>query len=366
MTGNRSRTDFAAWMTPGWTRRLGIFAAILSVIAQSSLVVPGALRPGLPSVLFSASVLGITVLATALSLRYRWRRCLFPLLVINANIVCGVAGWASYDPLRFASPVMLVIPMIFAAMLLGRGPFMLQCALTPFVLGVATVRAYDDLLIWGIQVAWNTTALVLTGYGTWMLRRRAEQSLIRVRELSNTDPLTGLANRRFVDDHAPIFVAGAVREKQWVAAFVLDLDHFKEINDSHGHQVGDNVLLAVADAVRGCVRAADVAARTGGEEILVLSWVDGRLDAERMAARLHATVGSVRVPTDEGPPVRPTCSVGVAVAEAAAGEGAEWIWRLTAAADASLYQAKHAGRDRWVFAPGSGDRARVHRSATQN
>jgi diguanylate cyclase (GGDEF)-like protein len=128
---------------------------------------------------------------------------------------------------------------------------------------------------------------------------------------------------------------------------VLDLDHFKRLNDAHGHAAGDAVLRAVAQSLSTTVRPADVLARTGGEEIVVLGLVGDPDEAGRLAERLRAAVATCQ--TAEGHGV--TASIGVALTRPADGEDpTAALWRLIDRADVAMYEAKQAGRDR-VSAP---------------
>ena len=168
-------------------------------------------------------------------------------------------------------------------------------------------------------------------------------SLQRERELAATDPLTGLYNRRYLVEQAPRIWRQARRDGTRVAAMVLDLDHFKRLNDAHGHAAGDAVLRAVAGALSSSVRPADVLARTGGEELVVLGMVSDGAEAARLAERLRAAVAASR--TDAGHAV--TASIGVALTRPVDGEVAgDALWRLVDRADAAMYEAKQQGRDR--------------------
>jgi diguanylate cyclase (GGDEF)-like protein len=130
---------------------------------------------------------------------------------------------------------------------------------------------------------------------------------------------------------------------------VLDLDHFKRLNDAHGHAAGDAALRAVADSLTATVRPADVLARTGGEELVVLGLVSDPDEASRLAERLRRAVAATN--TDDGHTV--TASIGIALTRPVDGEDApDALWRLIDRADVAMYEAKQAGRDRvasvWV------------------
>lgn len=161
------------------------------------------------------------------------------------------------------------------------------------------------------------------------------------------DTLTGLATRRAVQEALPRLVAQASRAGEPVAALMLDLDHFKNVNDTYGHEVGDHVLGAVGTAISGSIRAADLAGRFGGEEFVV--FLPGtRLEGAIVAAeKIRAAIARIRIP--DGPP-EVTASVGVAVLPDDAADAAA----LLRIADRALYEAKRAGRNRVARAT-SGD-----------
>jgi diguanylate cyclase (GGDEF)-like protein len=124
---------------------------------------------------------------------------------------------------------------------------------------------------------------------------------------------------------------------------VLDLDHFKRLNDAHGHAAGDAVLRSVANSLAASVRPADVLARTGGEELVVLGLVSDAAEAGRLAERLRAAVAASRSEAGHGV----TASVGVALTRTVDGEDPRnALWRLVDRADAAMYEAKQQGRDR--------------------
>ena len=172
------------------------------------------------------------------------------------------------------------------------------------------------------------------------LRRRTEE-LDRV---SRTDHLTGLFNRRHLDEHLHSVAASSRRHAFPVALLLVDVDHFKRVNDAYGHVVGDEVLIDVARRFTAGVRTEDVVGRWGGEEFLVLlphTDLDG---ARALAERLRTAVAVAPV---EGPvgPVPVTVSIGGSVT-VRRGADAEALLRV---ADENLYAAKAAGRDRVVL-----------------
>jgi len=178
-------------------------------------------------------------------------------------------------------------------------------------------------------------------------RERALSNACRVaRDEAYRDKLTGLFNRRYFDQALARQLSCALQEGGTVALVLMDLDHFKRINDLHGHAVGDEVLWQVGRAVAREVReGTDVAARYGGDELAVIGPNTDLLGAQGMAERIRARVAGLRVPAGEGP-ISVTLSAGVAVSDGRTPEHGDPLRSLVQAADGRLYQAKLAGRNR--------------------
>lgn len=156
-----------------------------------------------------------------------------------------------------------------------------------------------------------------------------------------TDQLTGLVNQRYFRDHFEIELRRARRYRRPIAIIFCDLDHFKSINDTFGHPVGDLALQAVADTLCRQVREMDLVARYGGEEFVVMLPETTLAQAEAMAERLRKGVAALSIPLPGGGVQRVTMSFGVA----AHPDTAETVEELLANADAAMYHAKAAGRN---------------------
>jgi two-component system cell cycle response regulator len=165
----------------------------------------------------------------------------------------------------------------------------------------------------------------------------------RMVESALRDPLTRLYNKRYFDDRLDAELRFARRHGTSLALLLIDVDHFKLVNDNRGHLAGDKVLAEIAATLTQAVRNEDVVARYGGEELVVLSRAIGDDGAHNLADRLRRTVEALRVAVEEEPPVRVTISIGVAVYPTVEVGNAT---QLTAAADRALYVAKDAGRNR--------------------
>jgi len=174
------------------------------------------------------------------------------------------------------------------------------------------------------------------------IRHRKRHEIV-LRRMAETDALTGAVNRRAFEDHLDYQLARAARIDRPLSLLMLDLDHFKNVNDVWGHPVGDKVLKAFADICRRNLRDGDVLARMGGEEFaLLLPGADGDA-ACRVGERIRRTLENTRLDAYEN--LKATVSVGCATCQ---GDGTAKT--LVAAADAALYQAKRSGRNQLVEA----------------
>ena len=169
-----------------------------------------------------------------------------------------------------------------------------------------------------------------------------------LRTAARTDAKTGLLHAVAWQREADAAIRRARRDREQLAVLLADIDHFKQVNDTHGHLAGDEVLLAAAAALRRRIRAGDLLGRFGGEEFVVLLPRTTADEACQVAERLRAAVGTTSVRTGLGEvAVTVTVSIGVA---ALGTHGSELLELLTAA-DAALYRAKTSGRDQVCLLP---------------
>ncbi len=197
-------------------------------------------------------------------------------------------------------------------------------------------------------------ALVVLAMPTVLLVRRFLMHPVLVAQ-SRVDAKTGLLNVSTWEREAEGELSRSVRTRSPLALALVDIDHFKAVNDTHGHLVGDRVLRAVAEALTSQLRDYDRAGRFGGEEFVLLLAQTSESDACRVAERLRTYVAGMAVPVDDRPTapcVRLTISVGVtAMASGATHE----LTDLLAAADSALYHAKQSGRNRVAVAAAERD-----------
>lgn len=252
---------------------------------------------------------------------------------------CGTSAWrreAVYvsdtfqDPLwkNFVETAMLHgLRSCWSTPIIGNGGVLLGT----FALYSGTVRTPSQLEIEIIDMATNIAGIAID-------QRRAEE---RVHFMAHHDPLTGLCNRNLFWTQFSRAIHEAKREQRLVAITYLDLDNFKQINDVHGHAVGDEVLRSLAERISSCIRASDVAVRLGGDEFAII-FSNPKHDEEGILRRLESIRQRAAEPIElDTGSISVTCSSGTAFYPSD-GETPE---ALLARADAAMYEAKKNGRN---------------------
>jgi diguanylate cyclase (GGDEF)-like protein len=241
---------------------------------------------------------------------------------------------SSHDAVTAAYTPVVLLPVIWFALYGTRAQLSVSILCLGATLAIPS-PAFDGYP--GIEplaaLFWMGVAGI-AGFSINELVLERERLQARLGLMARTDALTGLPNRRAWDEALDRELARADRSGSAVSAALLDLDHFKEFNDLHGHPAGDSHLKEAASLWRSRLRSADLIARYGGEEFAVLLTDTGETQAERLVETLRGCV-----PRDE------TVSAGVAE-----WDGVESGPELFARADAALYEAKRLGRDRTVMA----------------
>ncbi|KWT91777.1 GGDEF domain-containing protein [Candidatus Magnetominusculus xianensis] len=167
-----------------------------------------------------------------------------------------------------------------------------------------------------------------------------------LKELSTTDALTGLNNRRYLEQYVEIIVSGVLRRKTTIAILMCDIDFFKQVNDTYGHDAGDTVLKTISEVLRGGIRNSDIIVRYGGEEFLmILHDVEGSI--ETMAENIRKKIEGTQIPIGQTT-LKKTISIGISEFPTDSGN----FFEAVKYADIALYQAKQTGRNKLVrFTP---------------
>jgi two-component system, cell cycle response regulator len=256
----------------------------------------------------------------------------FDLVIVNGAL-------DDYDPLRLCSQLRSLertrfIPMLFIA---DHGEESL------------IVRALDlgvnDYIIRPVDPN-ELTARVLTQIRRKRYNDRLRESLQQSMEMAVTDSLTGLSNRRYLDTHLKMLFDRAILRQMPLSICLVDIDRFKQVNDTYGHEAGDDVLREFSTRIRAMVRGADLACRYGGEEFIVVM-PNTPLDvAGKVAERLREMVEKTPFCLRSGVDITVTASLGLA----SLSNDMHTPEQLLREADRALYQAKHEGRNRVVSA----------------
>lgn len=220
-------------------------------------------------------------------------------------------------------------------------------------------QAFEALQQENIRRATNAAAVMRARND--LERQRAEMAhqrelIAALESASHTDPLTGLRNRRFVQEHIELDVAQALRRHAEgkgaegdLLFFLADIDHFKQVNDVHGHAAGDAVLVQMRERLASVFRDSDWLVRWGGEEFLVVARAASRADAAQLAERVRIAVASRPFAIGGGTSLEKTCSIGFAAFPFTRDAPQAIGWQETVdIADAGLYLAKRNGRNAWV------------------
>lgn len=281
--------------------------------------------PRLLLVLVLAAPVGYFLGFGSYAFRVGWANML---LAIVALLVARATLWPTLPAEAGWRRLILASMLVMAALTLARG-----------ILGAFTVQYPSFRTPHPINLAFALGACVTVVLNTIaLLVAWRDEAEFKLRELAVTDPLTGLPNRRGFEERAQAMLAHARRHELPLTALMLDLDHFKQINDRHGHEVGDRALQLFSRLLKETRRNGDLAARLGGEEFCLLLHDDpaaGPSFDQRLRARLQ-----------QAAPAELGLSLDFSAGLAALRRSDTGILALLARADAALYEAKAAGRGR--------------------
>lgn len=257
----------------------------------------------------------------------------FELVIVNAN-------FDDYDPLRLCSQLRSLERTRFLPLLLITEQGSDEMTVRALELGV------NDYIVRPVDPN-ELVARTLTQIKRKRYNDRLRSSLRHTMELAVTDGLTGLNNRRYLDNHLKVLFNRAATRGRPMSVCMTDIDRFKLVNDTHGHDAGDEVLKEFAARVRSTVRGADLACRYGGEEFVVVMPDTTAEMAANIAERLRASIEDKPfVLRSSGKELSITASLGIAT-NAPSIETPEQLMKQ---ADRALYEAKNSGRNRVVAA----------------
>jgi diguanylate cyclase (GGDEF)-like protein len=242
------------------------------------------------------------------------------------------------------------------AQLLNRPQIIWEQYLWQIIAGLSLI-GLEGILISALVLALRSRRQMLTALHDErkqleerVLQRTMELQIAndKLEQLATTDPLTGIGNRRRMTEQINKELERSRRFKHPLSLLMLDIDHFKTVNDSYGHEAGDRALIAVSKILAAGMRSVDMASRFGGEEFVLLMPETDIQVAGNAAERLRAQIAALQIPGDGGEMITLTISIGVAASDTHGTP--DTASSLLSRADKALYRAKHGGRDRVVCA----------------
>ena len=332
------------WQRPR-LRRVVLFAPLLLLgfAALQSLLLRAPLMDSLATVEFLAGTLVLTALAF-------WMRGIGNAIVFAwAGIImqtvfclsCALLTRPGHGSFALVLPIFIATPLVTAPMWARQQTVIIATGLAYLAGAIALIHAGAGTMVWwayGIQASLGGFVALMMHATVDHARRGYFQAEEELAERARIDGLTSLLNRRHFLELGEVLILGLGRRPQPFTACFLDLDHFKQVNDEHGHRIGDQVLVAVAKCMLPLASDMRIIGRLGGEEFaLLLRGIDGDV-AEDLARTLRAEIAALVV---EG--VRLTASVGIAE-----WQHGESLSDLLHRADLALLEAKRSGRDRIV------------------
>ena len=326
------------WKSARTIERIGVSVLLLGTSAIEFLT---------PNTPFAFSELVFPLLAILLILaavRFSWRYITLIFLPLSAMVIWGtVQGLGSFFEHGIEPHISILTAQIFLG-IVASGLYLLNKGVKDLVQTGAYLRSE-------IAHGLSAEARLLSA------NRKLRQDMQEIVDLNDNlrfqairDPLTGLYNRRYLTETMDREIAKAQRGNRPLSVLMLDIDHFKKINDTFGHAAGDEVLLRLGQLLAASVREGDIVCRYGGEEFVVVMLDAGAEDAQARGETLCHSISKMHIPLGVAAignvELSITCSVGMAVLPA---HGGSWEMAIDSA-DAAMYRAKRGGRNRVVSA----------------
>jgi diguanylate cyclase (GGDEF)-like protein len=285
------------------------------------------------------------------------------LVVIGAAAISAMLNRPLSERTALVSAVIALqgVPMFMLVLTKARGAEpALRTVAVSVAIGIVSLAARATHALWapgdydsfwraslGNGLTYLAAYLFPLGAGIGFILANLERTGRQLHQQATYDALTGCVQRGVFTPMLEKLAEHARRASEPLSLLLMDLDHFKSINDTHGHQAGDQVLVTFAKAVRARLRAADLLGRMGGEEFAVLLAGTDAPGAMRLADELRRAVEGLTIEAGNGTSMRITVSAGVAGGPVAHGESGAELYRR---ADAALYESKRSGRNRVTLA----------------
>jgi diguanylate cyclase (GGDEF)-like protein len=267
------------------------------------------------------------------------------IVALSANLIIDFSRPSSYVlhiiiDIIYIYIIYVIVPFRFEYQVISASYFTVCETVLMLFFKDVSVRPHFFTIFFGLILS-NAFALVGSRQmHSW--RRREFRAREEINELAEHDWLTGIYNRRRFMELGEAELARFLRYGRSFTVIMIDLDHFKKVNDSYGHQVGDKVLKESVNVMSAGLRSVDIMGRLGGEEFAVVMPETDLDDGRAAGQRLQTAVGGLEVMTDHGDKVKITVSIGVA--EAAKDDGS--LDKVIRRADIAMYKAKELGRNR--------------------
>ncbi len=327
-------------LTPNWTGLLNIFVLDSIYLIAAVLMIWGVstranVNPQLQK-LISISVLGMAAIMAVAAMGFSYNTSL---LVVNF-VMGGVMLFGCWNIRRNALGGG-VEALVFWALFIAATQFWLRSGVTLAMETVQTGAAYRDSTYWAVLNASVAICSILLALS--LIAACATDVIKDIRKISETDLLTGLRNRRAFEEKVKETLTNSARANLPVCLVMLDIDHFKQVNDTYGHQVGDKVIAQLGELIRETPRESDVSGRLGGEEFAILLWNTELPGARLFAEGLRSAFESLRM---DGMPRKKGCTISLGISQ---WQPTEDFDDLYSRADTALYRAKSLGRNRVEF-----------------
>ncbi|MEX2130327.1 MAG: GGDEF domain-containing protein [Pseudohongiellaceae bacterium] len=257
------------------------------------------------------------------------------IICVQSALLLYIASTSTLPGVNYSRMMLIVYAVAASAIFLFRG-------IAELAADSARVSVMENSLVNSVTFTMLLLLVVLSSFSILLILR--EKLDAENQKLATLDPLTNICNRRALIELTERELLRSYRTNRWPCLLMLDIDHFKEVNDQHGHLVGDQVLVELANLIKEQLRDLDVVGRYGGEEFCILLAETDENGGLVSAERLREAIEKLVVTTDETS-VTITASIGLAFAHSG-----DTLDQLLARADTALYQAKTQGRNSVVIA----------------